>query len=249
MNDFFLLLVVALSPPLSIFGQDAATGDLRVKVLLDQEPPGPPEIVADKHVEFCGATLHDTVLLVRDRAVQNTVVSIDWQGEPIDLPKPEPIGIQGRHCLMTPRIQTSTPGVFLELQSGDTVTHNPHGWFNDEKTVFNITLLKPELRFKRKLKWPGRYRVDCDTHTWMRAYVLVFDHPFHGVTGEDGVVTLASLPVGTYTVHVWHELLGEQSHEVTVEGGKEVTWEPTFALADLRPDKLRPKTTEPWPNK
>ena len=48
-------------------------------------------------------------------------------------------------------------------------------------------------------------------------------HPYAAVTGSDGSFSIPNLPSGTYQVEVWHELLGSQTHEVTVEEGKIAT--------------------------
>jgi len=37
------------------------------------------------------------------------------------------------------------------------------------------------------------------------------------VTGEDGSFSIEGLPAGTYTIEVWHESLGTQTAEATVE--------------------------------
>ena len=247
MKVFFTVCLLITLPYCYIIGQsDLSFANLRILVHLDGEVPSLPEIEVDKDIPFCGVSMRDPVLLVRDGFVQNTVVSIDWRGESPAFDKPEPITLSGSHCLMKPRIQTARSGVVLQLNSKDTITHNPHGWLDDERTVFNITIMDPTHFFRRRLKSPGRYRVDCDTHTWMRAFIWVFDHPFHAVTDEDGSALIPNLPPGTYTVRSWHEVLGERSGHVTVEANHSITWEVTYQLADHRPDHLKPKTKKPW---
>jgi hypothetical protein len=224
-------------------------GHIQVTVSLEGEDPGLPHIRTDKNEDFCGETLADPILLVNEGKVANTVMFLDFK-DPV--PKPEdlePISLKSNHCLMAPRIQTTWAGVFLRLNSGDKITHNPHGWLNDDITVFNITLMDPTMSFKRKLKRPGKYRVDCDTHSWMRAYIWTFTHPYHGVTGEDGVGVIRDIPPGTYTVHLWHEVLGEMTKSIVVKPGETVVWEPIFALVDHRKETLKPNVVEPWPKR
>jgi hypothetical protein len=47
-------------------------------------------------------------------------------------------------------------------------------------------------------------RIKCDIHNWMQCYAGVFSHPFHGVTGADGTVSI-KVPPGEYEVSAWHE--------------------------------------------
>ena len=73
-------------------------------------------------------------------------------------------------------------------------------------TQVDYTFDKEELMFKIK----------CDVHPWMAAYVGVMTHPFYDVTAEDGKYTIDGLPAGTYEVEVWHEKLGTKTASVTV---------------------------------
>jgi hypothetical protein len=57
----------------------------------------------------------------------------------------------------------------------------------------------------------------------MHAYVFVADHPYHAVSGGDGRYLLDQVPPGTYTLRVWHEILGNIDRPVTVEAGKTAT--------------------------
>lgn len=231
-----------------VLSAEKETGVIHGSVLLAEDPPDLPRIVVDKSVDFCGNTLTDPILIVEDRGVQFAVVSIDWDGE-VHRGKPlQNISLQSHQCLFQPRIQATQVGAFLELKSRDEITHNPHGWWKDTKTVFNITLLNPNLKFKRELKWEGIYRVECDTHTWMKAYILVFRHPFYAVTNTTGVFVLENVPVGKHTVRVWHEILGEQKVEVVVMSGKETRLRFEFPLVDHRCEILKPKTVSPWPS-
>jgi uncharacterized protein (DUF2141 family) len=60
----------------------------------------------------------------------------------------------------------------------------------------------------------------CNVHPWMAAYVGVVEHPYFGVTGDEGSFSLAGLPAGTYTIAAWHEKYGEQTQDVTVADGE-----------------------------
>ena len=42
----------------------------------------------------------------------------------------------------------------------------------------------------------------------MRGYVLVQDHPYMAVTGEDGQFEIANVPAGKREFTFWHELPG-----------------------------------------
>ena len=224
-------------------------GTIYGNILLDREAPESPRVIIDKNIDFCGEVLKDNVLMVKNRKIQGAVVFLDWKGkvDPIAEKSHTPVYLQSRQCQFHPRIQATYLGNYLILNSGDEITHNPHGWWNNKKTVFNITLLNPKQKFRRKLRWEGTYRIECDTHTWMKSYILVFKHTFYTVTDESGSFRLDNIPSGTHTLCVWHEVLGEQRVRVVVERSKEIQRDFILPLIDTRAKELIPKTVLPWP--
>lgn len=246
---FFYFIFLFISVAFLSAASDG-TGTIFGNILLDRDAPALPLIVVDKNIEFCGKTLTDTVLMVQNRCIKGAVVSLDWAGEmPPDGNALDAVTLQSRGCRFHPRIQATRRGNYLRLSSGDEVTHNPHGWWNNKKTVFNITLLNPNQTFKRKLRWAGTYRVECDTHTWMKAYIRVFSHSFYNVTDEEGSFRIENVPAGTHTLRVWHEVLGEQLATVVVEPGETIQKDFVLPLVDRRRKVLIPKTVSPWPPK
>ena len=85
------------------------------------------------------------------------------------------------------------------------------------------------------------FKVKCDVHPWMSAWIYAFDNPFHSTTAEDGSFEIKTdgLKDGTYTIVAWQEKLGEsQPQKVTVKGGK----------AD-KPVTSRSSPSPRWPRK
>ena len=54
----------------------------------------------------------------------------------------------------------------------------------------------------------------------MGAWLVVAEHPYYVITGNDGSYNLSDVPPGTYTIEVWHETLGISSQTVTVTAGE-----------------------------
>ena len=51
----------------------------------------------------------------------------------------------------------------------------------------------------------------------MRAWVVVAEHPFYAITGDQGDFTLDNVPAGRHTLQIWQETLGTVNIEVTVQ--------------------------------
>ena len=72
------------------------------------------------------------------------------------------------------------------------------------------------------IKQPGVIKLRCDAgHTWMSAYVVATDQPYHAVTDANGNFTIEGVPTGNYELEVWHEWLGKHREPITVEEGSQ----------------------------
>jgi plastocyanin len=129
-----------------------------------------------------------------------------------------PAVIDQNGCVYHPHVIGVMVGQDLLFRNSDGILHNVHG-LPQVNREFNIGM-PPTLR--EKLVEFGQpeplFRVKCDVHPWMNAYVAVMEHPFFAVTGEDGRFTIPNLPDGTYEIEAWHERLGTQTQSVTVSG-------------------------------
>jgi len=127
------------------------------------------------------------------------------------------------HCRYVPHVQSATKGSQITITSADDTLHNINGGING-RSVFNIAMPVKGMRVSRPLRQAGRIQVHCDAgHTWMSAYVAVFDHPYHAVTRANGRFSLPNVPPGTYTIKAWHERFGERSARLTVTAGTAAT--------------------------
>jgi hypothetical protein len=46
------------------------------------------------------------------------------------------------------------------------------------------------------------------------------DHPFFGVTSEQGSFGIENLPAGDYVLEAWHEEFGTQTVDITIVDGE-----------------------------
>ena len=95
----------------------------------------------------------------------------------------------------------------LVFKSSDPVAHNVH-FSPFENDPFNLSV-PANGEFEKTLKPERRaISVTCDIHPWMQGWVMVFDHPFFAITGEDGSFEISGVPAGTQNLVIWQAKSG-----------------------------------------
>lgn len=171
-------------------------------------------VTTDQYV--CGKEKDaEDLVLSPDKGIRNAVVWLTsappgakWETSSA------PVSLDQKQCAFTSRVIVVPVGGTVEFLNSDRLLHNIHSRSKGNPT-FNrtqpkgraipITFTKPEI-----------IRIDCDLHPWMRAWVVVAEHPFYALTGAGGEFALGNLPPGTYSLSVWQESLGTVTKDVTV---------------------------------
>ena len=105
------------------------------------------------------------------------------------------------------------------MTSQDDTLHSTHTYDDRNRTGFNIAMPFPGLEVNRPLRRPGVVRVECDSHGWMRAWIVV-SNDRGAVSGLDGAFVLEDVPAGDHELTIWHERLGAAPRTVTVRAGE-----------------------------
>src|SRR5205807_1952519 len=131
---------------------------------------------------------------------------------------------EGGHAVMDQRNETFVPHV-LAITTGTTVDFPNsdrfyHNVFSLSKTrTFDLGRYAAgnsrQVRFDRA----GIVRVFCDIHSHMNAFILVFSHPFFGMTDSEGRYRIDNVPPGTWGVVAWNEGAASETRPVAVPDG------------------------------
>jgi len=162
--------------------------------------------------------VHDAVV-VKDGKLKDVLVRIAPKSFDGRYEVPKPAVVDQRDCAYVPRIQGVVSGQDVEVKNSDKTMHNVHTLLGSE-TVFNEATGMGDPPLKKRLPPDGIIRFGCDIHPWMRGFVIVTDHPFFAVSGEDGSFRIERVPAGKYKLEAWHARYGVKTQEITVTEGQ-----------------------------
>ncbi len=136
-------------------------------------------------------------------------------GQKFETPKTA-VTFDQKGCQYHPKVFGIMVSQPLEILNSDDTLHNVHS-LPKVNQGFNLGMPIKGMKLKKSFAKPEvMIKIKCEVHPWMGAYAGVLEHPFYGVTGEDGAAAIKDLPAGEYTIEAWHEKYGTQTQKVTV---------------------------------
>jgi plastocyanin len=148
--------------------------------------------------------------------------------------------IDQTHCEFVPHTLAIQAGQQVSFHNNDLTFHNIRiARYEAQGKGANIDNFGQPSRGNENVKTfnaPGIYRLECDVHRWMNAWVVVHQGVHTAVSGTDGHFAISrSLADGDYVVEAWHPQFSHSiSQTVTVRGGKG-TVEFNFDFANAHP--------------
>jgi len=153
------------------------------------------------------------VHLSRGRDAGNAVVFLE--GAEHSKPMANAI-VDQRDRRFIPHVSVVTVGTQVKFPNNDTVFHNVFAEFDAKK--FDLGMYPRGATKTQTFNKSGLVALFCSVHSEMSAYVMVVDTPYFTVADSGGHFSIANVPVGQYTVKVWHESGEKDSFPITVSG-------------------------------
>jgi plastocyanin len=196
-------------------------GTISGEVKFAGEPPVPAKVEVTKDQEVCGKTekIDESLVVGPNKGIKDVVVSIRNIQKGKKLPDQGAV-LDQRDCRYAPHVVLTPAGVEMSILNSDGILHNIHS-YSTKNPPFNKAQPKFRKEIKEKFAEPEVVKLTCDAHGWMSGWVIVMDHPYYAVTGDDGTFALSDVPPGEYELQFWHETLGEMVQKVVVEPKKE----------------------------
>jgi plastocyanin len=211
---------VELAALLIAFAGVAAAGDVTGKVSFSGNAPKPARIMMNADPvcvkQHKTPVVGEEVVVNTNGTLKNVLVYVkEGLGSRKFDPPAGKLEFDQKGCQYSPHVLGIQVGQELEIVNGDPTLHNVHS-LSKENAQFNVAQPKQGMRLTKKFDKPEVFKVKCEVHTWMGAYIGVFSHPYFAVTSDDGSFRLKNLPAGDYTIEAWHEKYGTQTMKVKV---------------------------------
>ena len=177
-----------------------------------------------------GPIYDESLVVNEDATLENVVVSISAglpPGEQFPTP-PEPVVLDQKYCTFQPHVVAAMIDQPVIVRNSDPILHNIRSLDADDAPAFDFAQPTIGQRQLQPIRVVETFKVRCNLHPWMSAWVRTFDHPYFDVTRGDGTFSIRDLPPGTYRLKAWHERLGVVEKTVTVTGGEPAVVDFTF---------------------
>ena len=192
----------------------AQNGSITGTITTTAKGTAPVRVTIDQTV--CGAELPGEAIVVDAQGrLANAVVIVT--GVKRQHPT-EPLVVNER-CRFAPRVQLIAPKATVKTTSNDPILHTTNAQLGNGRSLFNVALPFAGRTISRTISGTGNVRLHCDTHPWMRGWMVVTSEAA-SISGADGRFTIDDVPPGTYELGVWHEALKGAPQKVTVSAGK-----------------------------
>ena len=185
----------------------------------------------------CGVTVPDEALEAdpTSRGLAGVIVSVEGvlKGKP--LPEDGAVTIENRTCRFFQRANVAFVGSVVRIKNSDPIMHNTHIRKDARfgSTVINVAQPVGAPIIEKGLDEVGVLDVRCDAHTFMRASLHVFDHPYFSVTDQAGRFELTGVPPGKYRLRFWHEKFGAREQVLTVPASGDLSVDLVFDAQDM----------------
>ena len=175
-----------------------------------------PEIV--KFKELCKGVPNESVVVGLEGDVRYAVLTLEGVTKGKKAEREAVNELDNQECRFVPHVQAASVGQWLVVRNSDPILHTAHAHFKSGQPDFNLGLYPGKVS-RKPLVSPGIVPIVCDVHPWMRATIVVTEHPYHAVTDILGEYEIRDIPPGNYRLKVWHESLGIQEKAVELKSG------------------------------
>ena len=206
MHLIYLLITILLLPVPAFSGTVKGTAIFSGKIgQLEPYKTG-------KYKKACGSNIPNKSILLDNKRVRNAVISLYGQNLK---KKGGEYRLDQRKCQYEPHVITMPVDSELKIHTSDPINHNIHT-YSFENDPINIMFLPGQDAYSQEMEEAEIIKVECDLHSWMKAWVVVTPNSYSTVSGSDGSFKIGDIPPGKYKLTAWHETFGSLTKKITI---------------------------------
>jgi hypothetical protein len=241
MHGFFALAVAFALLDTSVASAQQF-GNLAAKFVVTGKVPGAPKLTIDKDTEICGKhnLLDERVVVDKAGGLANVVVYLApamGQKVPDNLARkqdmPSEVVLDFANCRFSPHIVGMTIDQKLAITNTDPVGHNLRADFFSNAPFGALHPRGSKVIHSIATSERVPVSVSCNIHPWMRAYLVIRDNPYMGVSDTGGNLKIEGIPAGEWLFTVWHETGYVQGQQK----GKSLGWKRGRVTVKIDPGK------------
>jgi hypothetical protein len=218
MRLFVLALLFAAAAHADTAAPAGGPGKVIGRVTIAGLAPKLPTLPVTKDPRICGVNKPDEALVIGvGGGIKNAVVWLADMPAPMNLTKRN-VRLEQQACRFEPHVAVALAGASVDVFNDDPVLHHPKATVGDEKQ-WDFPMPIKGYTVPRPLPKPEVIKVSCESHPWMKAYVVVLSSPASAVTDDTGNFSIEGVPPGKHKLKLWHERLGEREEEIDVPAG------------------------------
>jgi len=183
------------------------------------------------HKNKPGKPLKEDFILDENNNLKNVIVWIknaDFQGEL----SADAVTIDQIGCMYTPHVNVVTTGQKVLIKNSDKTLHNVN---SKSKINESFNSAQPAGVPDIEKTFPSAedpFYIKCDVHPWMKAWVMVTDHPYFAVTDGNGNFEINNVPPGEYELGFWHERLSNLPKKKFIQVDHTITFSITESAVE-----------------
>jgi plastocyanin len=224
----YLLITLPIGCAAIVHGQE--TGTLRARFVHGGVAPEAEKINVNKDIEFCGRfplTNESLIVDKKNLGIKNVVfyVFTGRRGSKLEAVErtPKTVTLAIENCRFEPHILCMQAGDTLNIVQRDRVGHNANLNLFANSAYSEFVPPGGPQSIKLEKAEPAPIPIDCNIHPWMRAYLVVLDHPFVSVSDDQGNIEIKDLPAGNELVFRMYHESSLRIPELEIDGRKVAT--------------------------
>lgn len=141
----------------------------------------------------------------RGAPIADAIVTIESQAEDARRPPAQTKTIDQKNETFIPYVEIFRPGDSVVFHNADHTRHHVYSFAPARQ--FEFVLTSGQSSEPLRLEQTGVVAVGCNIHDRMITYLYISDAPWIARSPADGHVTVHDLPLGDFSVKVWHPRL------------------------------------------